>query len=111
MKTELENESLIPTYEHSDLVMYAKDTSLDNEEFNDKVEAWLLYHNILDVILAIELAKQHWLILFIRFMTVLMYIVAWCVYLHKPVPKNLMVCMLLTIPKLLKKVQIVYISL
>jgi hypothetical protein len=81
LKEELEHESLTPTYENNELVMYSKNTRLDNNEFSLKVEAWLLYHNLLDVILAIQLAKLHWLILGLRLINVIMYIVAWCTYL------------------------------
>ena len=81
-KQELEDKSLIPTYENKELVMYTKDTSLDNEGFSLKVEAWLLYHNLLDVILAIELVKQYWFILGLRLINVIMFITAWCSYLY-----------------------------
>jgi predicted KAP-like P-loop ATPase len=58
-KEELETESLLVTYEDNQFVMENRLKSKSNEEFQGNIEAWLLYYNILDVIGAIELAKQH----------------------------------------------------
>jgi|ERR1700677_44343 len=80
-KEELETESLIVSLENGNLVIENKELGLNKESLNLRIEKWLLYHNILDVILALELAKQYWLILALRLVNVLMYIVAWYVYL------------------------------
>jgi hypothetical protein len=80
-KEELETESLIVKEENGNFVIESRELDLNKESLNLRIEKWLLYHNILDVILALELAKQYWLILALRLVNVLMYIIAWYVYL------------------------------
>lgn len=80
-KEKLETESLIVSLENGNIVIESKDLGLSKESLSLRIENWLLYHNVLDVILAIELAKQYWLILCLRLVNVIMYIVAWMVYI------------------------------
>jgi hypothetical protein len=78
---DIEIESLRISLENGNIVIESKKLDLSKESLNLRIENWLMYHNILDVILAMELAKQYSLILSIRLLNVLMYIIAWCIYL------------------------------
>jgi hypothetical protein len=86
-KEELETESLIVNLESDNPVIGSRVIGIRQEEFNAHIESWLLYHNILDVILALELAKQYWLIIGVRIINVIMYIIAWCWYISLIIAK------------------------